>query len=70
MEDIKKCPKCSGEMEEGVVADRGHYDSVQYPVWGTRLDINFFKPFSKVIDQKNVKTNRCKNCGYLESYAK
>jgi len=64
-----KCPKCQSEMEEGVVADRGHYDAAEYPEWGTKIEQKLIRPMSKVINKKYVSTYRCKKCGFLESYA-
>ncbi len=59
-----KCPKCQGEMIEG-----NYSDDTGIPVnWNIK---------KKVLGFMNVQTSRietkvyrCKNCGYLESYAK
>ncbi|EKE13678.1 MAG: hypothetical protein ACD_12C00871G0001 [uncultured bacterium] len=67
-----KCSKCSGEMEEGLMTNRtiskipAANGSI---VWGTKLIKDFFAYF-KVENAKEVKSYRCKECGYLESYAK
>lgn len=62
----KKCPKCEGEMEEGIIADRGHLSLGEKPQWGTGLAWGGIT----LKDKKEVKTYRCNSCGYLESYAK
>jgi len=66
------CPKCSGEMREGFVLDRGDLE-VRHPatwvegppkksLWlGTRISGREMLPIS---------TFRCTSCGYLESYAR
>lgn len=59
-----KCPKCNNEMESG-----GLFKPTPYPgiiVWG----IKFTGFFPKIQNKHEVVTNRCNNCGYLESYAK
>ncbi len=68
---MNKCPKCNGEMEDGYTHDSQNawVDFITKKTkWvkggsGMRigLDIN-----SKI----DITTYRCKNCGFLESYAK
>ena len=55
MNDIKKCPKCGGEMEIGYLRDA--------PWWrkGTSLMQMGFGP--------RVFAHKCVNCGYIELYA-
>ena len=55
MTDVRKCPKCSGEMEIGHLRDA--------PYWrrGTRMLKFGFGP--------RVFAYKCKNCGYIELYA-
>lgn len=63
-----KCPKCGGEMEEGLITDKGHLDAdMTSQIWGTKIK-GLFK--TNVENSKNVIVYRCKNCGYLESYTK
>jgi predicted nucleic-acid-binding Zn-ribbon protein len=58
--EVKKCPKCGGEMKKGYVRATG---AVLYPVhfaekisfWGGGND-------------KNTCAFACKTCGYLEFY--
>ena len=62
-----KCPKCGEEMEEALIADRGHGSFSIKQQWGSNLQLG---GFAGVKNRRDVKTYRCKNCGYLESYAK
>jgi len=52
--EVKKCPKCGGEMEAGYLRDA--------PYWrrGKSLLQLGFGP--------RVFAYRCKNCGYIELY--
>ena len=61
-----KCSKCGGEIEEGMVADKSYGPFMDKPEWGKKI---FFLG-TALEDAKDVKTFRCKACGYLESYAK
>jgi hypothetical protein len=60
-----KCPKCNGEMEEGLIADAS-YLSYQKQKWVTKLK---FLGYSLENAHETI-TYRCKNCGFLENYAK
>lgn len=62
-----KCPKCSGEMEEGFIPDASHASFLK-PKWTTNIKNGWFIP--KLENEHAVKTFRCTSCGYLESYAK
>ena len=62
--ETMKCPKCKGEMEEGVFG--GMYGSL-VPWARGRM---FLKWISSSNTSKEVKVYRCASCGYLESYAK
>lgn len=62
------CPKCNGQMENGFIIDRGHSGSyISSWVQGTPKEdsgsVNT-DPGSPIV------TQRCKACGFLESYAK
>ncbi len=63
-----KCPKCQGEMEEGMPVDQGSWGTLmpQQQDWqkGKEVNIPIGKPNYK------IRSYRCTNCGYLESYAK
>ena len=64
-----KCIKCQGEMEEGIIADFiGNNPVPSDPKWGTSIKKGFMS--RSLENPKSVVTNHCKNCGYLESYAK
>ncbi|HXI20046.1 MAG TPA: PF20097 family protein [Gemmatimonadales bacterium] len=65
------CPKCECPMEPGVLLDRGHYDSLGTAEW---LEGNPEKSIwtglkTKGKERLPVRTYRCPQCGYLESYA-
>lgn len=61
----RKCSVCGGEFEEGLVVDRGDYSIPMPQKWVNKIKLLTLKD-----DSRQVKTYRCKNCGYLESYAK
>jgi len=69
--DNMTCPKCSGEMEEGFVADNT-YGAVLPSQWVEgEPEMSFWtgaRTKGKV--QVRITTYRCTQCGYLESYAK
>jgi len=51
--EVKKCPKCSGEMEEGFLPEAPHWKAGK-SMWGKRARIFGYK---------------CRDCGYVEFYA-
>ena len=53
--EIKKCPKCGGEMEEGFLPGAPHWKPGR-GIFGLRG----YRIFGY----------RCKNCGFVEFYAK
>jgi len=57
-----KCPKCKGEMEKGYVTLQGYGRIIR---WGRE-----FNWLGVLKGEKSIDTFCCKNCGYLESYAK
>ncbi|MDP4010790.1 MAG: PF20097 family protein [Candidatus Roizmanbacteria bacterium] len=60
----KACPKCKGEMEEGVTKNKSAYAGKNE--WGNQIT-----PFGVgVTNPRDVSTYRCTSCGFLESYAK
>ena len=68
---VINCVKCEGFMEEGFIVDRGHYDSTRVETWVEGKPVKSFWTGIKVSDRQQfkVRTFRCANCGYLESYA-
>jgi hypothetical protein len=68
----KICPKCSQQMEEGYIPDRGYRnDTANFPVWVSgQPEKRFLGGLD--LDGKttlNIITFRCFACGFLESYA-
>jgi len=63
MEGTKKCPKCGGEMEEGLVICPG----ADKAVWGTKMGVT---GCTSLENKKEIKANCCKSCGYVEVFAK
>jgi hypothetical protein len=67
----KKCPKCGGEMDEGLQTNKmnNFIHVMNLPlVWGRKLVKSYISGY-KLEDEKEIKTYRCTKCGYLESYA-
>lgn len=63
-----KCSKCQGEMEEGMLVDMQGTGIAGKQSWGTSL--KWGGMLAGVNNSHDVKTYKCKSCGYLESYAK
>ncbi|MBI2029809.1 hypothetical protein HYT02_05310 [Candidatus Gottesmanbacteria bacterium] len=64
-----KCPKCNGVMEEGV----GSTPRGGILFWGQPVGnkITEWLTAGGTVDNKTyIKILKCKECGYLESYAK
>lgn len=61
-----KCPKCSGEMEKGFFPDN-RYGGYSKLTWVDKIVHFKWKPANQMFE---IEAYRCKNCGYLESYAK
>ena len=70
-QSVINCPKCEGLMEEGFIIDRGHYNAGTVNTWIEGEPVKSFWSGIKVKNKQQflVKTFRCANCGYLESYA-
>lgn len=65
MDKNRKCPICGGEFEEGgITLAHGGVS------WVTKEE--HASLLSKLVTPVggNIKAYKCKNCGYLESYAK
>ena len=67
-----ECPRCSGAMELGFVADKAHYSVPETQKWVGGIPERSFWSGLKMKDRAivPVSTYRCERCGYLESYAK
>jgi hypothetical protein len=67
-----KCVKCAGVMEEGFVPDFGHYEYVRPLKWIEGKPEKTFWKGTKVEDRRdaNISAYRCRECGYVELYAK
>jgi hypothetical protein len=65
-----KCPKCSGDMEYGMIDDyfETGANGFDQAVWSNQA--MGLAPWAKRPSQKKIYCFRCVNCGYLESYAK
>ena len=65
------CPKCSATMEEGYVVDHT-YGGMMPAEWIEGKPIKSFWMGLKIAKDTNhaVKTYRCTDCGFLESYAR
>jgi predicted nucleic-acid-binding Zn-ribbon protein len=57
MSEVKKCPKCGGEMEKG--------DCLFGYVLSVKLQ--YFSKEKELL-QDSVVPSYCKNCGYIELY--
>ena len=61
MERPKKCLKCKGEMEKGIIADTS-YATSGAAKWARTTTLFGVK------DTKRIESYRCTKCGYLENY--
>ena len=68
---ILSCPRCSGTMEPGFVADKAHYSVPETQKWVEGAPEKSFWSGLKMKDRDvfAVTTYRCDQCGLLESYA-
>jgi uncharacterized protein DUF6487 len=65
------CPRCGASMESGYVVDVG-YGKTAVPKWvgGEPVSSIWYSGLKlRGKDQLPVTTYRCRQCGYLESYA-
>ncbi|MEK6256326.1 MAG: PF20097 family protein, partial [Chloroflexota bacterium] len=70
-EDNSVCPKCGGEMKKGFTVDSSYgANLVQKWMLGIPRRSLLFGVMVKRSKLIPVRTYRCVNCGYLESYAK
>lgn len=65
------CPKCSGHMDLGFVADKAHHSMPDVPTWVEGAPERSFWTGLKTKNRDVfvVVTYRCERCGYLESFA-
>lgn len=65
------CPQCKTQMEEGCTIDKNSLEKLLRNDWNeTRSERSFWlglKISSR--EHQNVKTFRCEDCDYCESYA-
>ena len=66
-----RCPKCKGEMEPGFLLDKTHHRVPEPTEWleGAPERSFWWGLKTKGKDRFPVQTNRCRDCGFLESYA-
>lgn len=73
MQKDLKCPKCKGDMEEGVSIEYKVIGSINLnsnnpksETWGKKIKNNVF--IDSVEAEIPITTYRCSKCGFLESY--
>lgn len=67
----RTCPKCSGKMEQGLLADHAHYGMPVRQTWVEGEATKGYFGGEKMPKGREIKitTWMCAGCGYLESYA-
>lgn len=67
-----RCPKCRGEMERGALVTRRSISNYRNTEWLEGVPKWSFFTGLKLGGHARypVRTDRCRVCGYLESYAK
>jgi ribosomal protein L37E len=65
------CPRCGGRYHEGYVLDQGDNGSQHVAAWVEGPPEKSFRVRLKLKGKAryNIVTNRCMQCGFLESYA-
>lgn len=63
------CLRCESVMEDGFIIDRADYNTINTWVEGEPVKSFWSGIKTKGKEQYAVRTLRCTNCGYLESYA-
>ncbi len=66
MKDDDKCPKCGGNFEMGIIADRGEASLKELAQWAKKIAWHG----ATLENAVDIKSYRCEKCGYLENYAK
>jgi hypothetical protein len=71
MKEPTRCAKCQSLMEEGFILDLGDYNSQQPSNWISGPPERSFWQGTKTKGkrQRQIRTFRCIQCGFLESYA-
>jgi hypothetical protein len=69
--ELTRCPKCKGEMEPGAIVARGPYGIARPTSWLSGEPEHGFWTGLKTRgrDRLPTRTYRCRECGFLESYA-
>ena len=69
--ELGRCPKCKGEMELGFLMDMAHHNVLRPAEWMEGAPERSFWGGLKTKgrDRFPVRFHRCRECGYLESYA-
>jgi hypothetical protein len=67
----KQCPKCTGSMSEGLIADQTNQSAAAVPIWVEgEPERNFWTGLKlRGKPRFDVATWRCSRCGFLEQYA-
>ncbi len=67
----EKCTKCAGLLDEGFLLEVAHGNSLSPTRWVSGAPVKSFWMGLKLDGhaQYEVRTYRCRNCGFLESYA-
>ena len=69
--EMMKCPKCSGEMAQGFIADAVQHAAQRVSSWVEGAPEKSFWSGTKVPSGMiPIGTFRCSTCGFLESYAR
>ncbi len=69
MSAIPKCPRCRGDMEAGFIPGFGGPNAALQRWVAGEPESSILGVKIRGKEQYYVVTFRCKNCGYLESYA-
>jgi ribosomal protein L37E len=71
-ENELKCPRCGGDMDLGLVVDRGDYSIPEVANWVEGMPERSLWSGLKTKGRETypVRSYRCEKCGYLESYAR
>jgi predicted Zn-ribbon and HTH transcriptional regulator len=70
--ETTRCPKCKGEMKSGFLMEMAHHNVLRPVEWMEGAPVKSFWGGLKTKgrDRFPVLTHRCRECGFLESYAK
>ncbi len=67
----ERCPRCSSEMEEGFLLDHTQRHVTRLPTWVEgEAQLSWWGALkTRGRKRYEVRTRRCRRCGYLESFA-